>query len=189
MTYNSLFGFLALITYITTLIPSNLVKVFPDTKKWQINRFLLKYRRFLGLTAFSLSTNHALISIAKYNINPLSLETYRNYYTGTLAFIIFSILAFTSNNWSIRKLKRKWKVLHRFTYVAMFLLFWHILTLMEYSWTFLTPIALYLMNIISFIFLIRVVIESVELRAKKRNIEDKKPKILAEKSNQAKYDL
>jgi sulfoxide reductase heme-binding subunit YedZ len=162
MIYNHLFGFLALATYATTLIPSNIIKIFPHTKKWQINTFLLKKRRLLGLMAFSLSVNHALISLNKYEINLLHLGTYNTYFTGIISLAIFSLLAFTSNNWSIRQLKHKWKILHQLTYVAMFLLLWHILSMMKGSWTWLTPIALQLLMVTSLIFLSRLFINSKE---------------------------
>ena len=167
MICNHLFGFLALATYVTTLIPSNIIKIFPHTKKWQINTFLLKKRRLLGLMAFSLSVNHALISFCKYDINLLHLSTYRNYYTGIISLTIFGLLAFTSNNWSIRQLKRKWKILHQLTYVAMFLLLWHIVIMMQDSWTWLTPVALQLLIVTSLIFITRLSINSKKTILKK----------------------
>lgn len=172
MICNHLFGFLALATYAITLIPSNIIKIFPHTKKWQINTFLLKKRRLLGLMAFSLSINHALISFDKYNIHLLHLETYGTYYTGIVSLTIFGLLAFTSNSWSIRLLKHKWKILHRLTYVAMYLLLWHILIMMKDSWTWITPIALQLIIVTSLIFLTRLSIVSKEIIAKKLQVKN-----------------
>ncbi|MDX9866187.1 MAG: protein-methionine-sulfoxide reductase heme-binding subunit MsrQ [Anaerolineaceae bacterium] len=37
---------------------------------------------------------------------------------GLLGFLIFLALALTSNKWSIKKLKTRWKTLHRFIYLA-----------------------------------------------------------------------
>lgn len=178
MTCNSLFGFIALATYVTTLIPSNIIKIFPHTKKWQINRFLLKKRRLLGLTAFSLSVNHALISLNKHDINLLNLETYNTYYTGIISLTIFSALAFTSNNWSIRRLKRKWKTLHQLTYVAMFLLLWHILSMMKDSWTWITPVAIQLIMVIALIFLTNLVVTSKEMIARKLRLNNQARQLL-----------
>ena len=172
MICNHLFGFLALATYAATLIPSNIIKIFPHTRKWQINTFLLRRRRLLGLMAFSLSVNHTLISLNKYEINLLHLETYNTYYTGIISLAIFSLLAFTSNNWSIRQLKHKWKILHQLTYVAMFLLLWHILTMMKDSWTWLTPIALQLLIVTSLIFLTRLFITSKKMIVKKLQVKN-----------------
>ena len=170
MTSNSFFGFLALATYVTTLIPSNIAKVFPPTKKWKINRFLVKHRRILGLTAFALSIDHIVISLAKYDISLLDLATYQTYYTGVAAFIILTLLAFTSNEWSINKLKRNWKTLHQLTYVAMFLLLWHIFALMKHSCTWLTPIALYLISLVSIIFVLSLLIAGKNTFKKKVKI-------------------
>lgn len=171
MTCNSLFAFLTLATYVATLIPSNIIKIFPHTKKWQINRFLLKKRRLLGLTAFALSVNHTLISLDKYDINLLELSTYKTYFTGITSLLVFSLLAFTSNNWSIRQLKHKWNILHQLTYVAMFLLLWHILMMKQDSWTWITPIALQLLIVTSLIYLTRLIVNSTETILKKLQVK------------------
>ena len=44
---------------------------------------------------------------------------------GAAGLIILIILAVTSNNWSMRKLGKKWKLLHRLAYVAAVVLLWH----------------------------------------------------------------
>jgi methionine sulfoxide reductase heme-binding subunit len=178
VTINSLFGFLALITYVLTLIPSNLTKVFPHTRQWKINRYLLKQRRFLGLTAFALSLDHVIISLSKYHIGLLSLETYQSYYTGIFVFLIFTILAFTSNNWSIRKLKQKWKLLHQLTYVALILLFLHILSLMNRNWTFLTPIGLHIVSFVFLMYLTRLLLSVTEVIHQKIYASRQLPKLL-----------
>lgn len=179
MICNHLFGFLALATYIATLIPSNISKIFPHTKKWQINRFLLSKRRLLGLMVFSLSVSHTLISLNKYNINLLHGKTYSTYYTGIVSLMIFGVLAFTSNNWSMRHLKHKWKILHQLTYVAMFLLLWHILMMTQDSWTWITPIALQSIAIASLIFLTRLIINSKKILIKTLQLGDRELKLLS----------
>lgn len=184
MTTNSIFGFMALIVYVMTLIPSNLAKVFPYTKQWTINRYLLKQRRFLGLTAFALSAGHVIISFAQYQINLLFVETYITYYTGISIFIIFTILAFTSNNWSIRQLKQhKWRLLHQLTYVAMTLLLWHIWTVMKSSWTVLTPIGLYLISFAFFMYITRLLIVGIRNLLKNTRSPQELPKLLPAKLN------
>lgn len=162
MTINSLFAFLALMVYLATLVPSNLAKVFPHTKRWKFNRYLLKQRRLLGLTAFSLSLDHVIISVTEKQINLLSLETYKTYYTGFSVLTIFTILAFTSNNWSIRKLKQKWKLLHQLTYVALVLLVCHF-GFMNDTWTILTPVGLSLMSLVFFLYVTRLIVTGVKI--------------------------
>jgi methionine sulfoxide reductase heme-binding subunit len=179
MSINNLFGFLALITYLLTLIPSNLAKVFPHTTRWKINCYLLKQRRFLGLTAFALSLDHVIISLNKYHIGLLSLETYKTYYTGIFVFIIFAILAFTSNDWSIRQLtQKKWKLLHQLTYVALVLLLLHILGLMNSNWTFLTPIGLHITSLVFFMYVTRLLFSGIKVIRQKNQASRQLPKLL-----------
>jgi sulfoxide reductase heme-binding subunit YedZ len=45
--------------------------------------------------------------------------------TGWIAFVIFVALALTSNNWSVKQIGRRWKMLHRFVYVAAIFTFAH----------------------------------------------------------------
>ena len=45
--------------------------------------------------------------------------------TPLVAMLIFTALAVTSNNTSVRKLGKRWKVLHRFVYAAAILTFLH----------------------------------------------------------------
>lgn len=182
MNINSFFAFLALIAYVITLIPSNLSKVFPHIKQWAITRYLLKHRRLFGLTAFSLSLDHVIISLAKYHINLLDIKTYTTYYTGISIFVIFTILAFTSNIWSIRKLKNKWKLLHQLTYIAMFLLLWHINSLMNISWTILTPIGLNCLSLAALIYISRLMMSGVEIIRKKIYSPPELPQLLSTKA-------
>ena len=136
------FGFLALISYITTLIPTILRIVFPQTRKTKIRKLLHKHRRQIGLIAFALASAHGWLLIAKRNIDFFDLDTYWVYIQGIATLLIFTLLAVTSNNWSMRKLKCNWKKLHSLTYLAMFLLAWHVWDKMSGHWSFLTPIGL-----------------------------------------------
>lgn len=136
------FGFLALISYITTLLPTILRIVFPQTRKTKIRKLLRKHRRQIGLIAFALASAHGWLLIAKRNIDFFDLDTYWVYIQGIATFLIFTLLAVTSNNWSMRKLKCNWKKLHSLTYLAMFLLAWHVWDKMSGHWSFLTPIGL-----------------------------------------------
>jgi methionine sulfoxide reductase heme-binding subunit len=173
VTINSLFGFLALIIYALTLIPSNLTKVFPHTKQWKINRYLLKQRRFLGLTAFALSLDHVIISLNKYQISLLSIKTYQTYYTGIFILIIFAVLAFTSNDWSIRQLtQKKWRLLHQLTYVALVLMLLHI------NWTFLTPMGLHIVSFVSFMYVTRLLFSRIKVIRQKNQASRQLPKLL-----------
>lgn len=148
-------GFLALSSYIATLLPTILRIVFPQTKKSHLRQFLLKYRRQIGLIAYVFALAHGWLLIVKRNIDFLDLDTYGVYIQGIATLIIFTLLAVTSNNWSIKKLKRNWKKLHSLTYSAMFLLTWHIWDKMSTHWSFLTPIGLIGLIIIISLFIRR----------------------------------
>lgn len=47
-------GFLALVSYIVTLLPTILKIVFPQTKATGLPQLLLKHRRLIGIIAFFL---------------------------------------------------------------------------------------------------------------------------------------
>lgn len=48
-------------------------------------------------------------------------------FVGALAFVVLLVLAATSNRWSIRKLGRRWKSVHRSIYAALALVLLHML--------------------------------------------------------------
>ena len=160
MSLVSISGFTALITYILSIVPKNLTTVFPSTKKLKIIKLLFKRRKFIGLSTFFWASIHATIAISHKNIDLLSINTYFNYYSGTSAFIIFTLLAVTSNKFSMKKLKKNWKALHNFTYVAMIMLLIHVWSMMKSNWTELTGIGLCLLIFIAIIYLIRLYIDS-----------------------------
>lgn len=159
MSLVSISGFIALIAYILSIVPKNVTTVFPFAKKNKFIKLLFKYRKHTGLSAFFWSSIHATITISHLNINLLTLNTYQHYYSGTTAFAIFILLAITSNKFSIKKLKNKWKVLHSLTYVAMVMLFIHVWAMMENNWTKLTGVGLCLLGSITIMYLIRLYID------------------------------
>lgn len=170
MSLISISGFIALITYILSIVPKNITTVFPSTKKLKVIKLLFKYRKHIGLTTFFWASVHASITISHYNIDLLSLNTYFNYYSGISAFIIFTLLAATSNKFSIKRLKKNWKVLHNLTYVAMILLLIHIWVLMKNNWSNFTGIGLFLLGSIAIIYFIRLSINlDLSLWQGKRN--------------------
>lgn len=162
----NLLGFLALITYILTLLPTCLKVVFPSFKKNIIPVLLLRFRRQVGILAFLLALGHAWLLVIKRNLDFLDLKTYEIYVQGCLTFIIFTILAVTSNDWSVKKLKKNWRKLHQLTYLAMFLLAWHIYDKMFGQWSFITPLALIAILIIIILFLIRQYLKWQEAKFK-----------------------
>ena len=122
--------------------------VFPKLKKAKILIDLLKYRRQIGIIAFLFGLIHAALIVIKRNVDLFDLKTYQISLEGTAILIIFALLTFTSNDWSIKKMKNNWRKLHQLTYTAMFLLLWHIQEKMSGHWNFITPIELILMTVV-----------------------------------------
>ncbi|BAY29073.1 ferric reductase-like transmembrane component protein [Nostoc carneum NIES-2107] len=151
---NSL-GFLALAAYIFTLLPTNLRVVFPETKQTSIPKWLLKYRRIIGILAFCLALLHGFLLVKKRDFDFLDPRTYWIYIQGISTFTVFTLLAITSNDWSVKRLRKNWKKLHSLTYLAMFLLTWHVWDKMSEHWSYYTPIELIAMVTIIALFLKR----------------------------------
>ncbi|MBD0386753.1 MAG: ferric reductase-like transmembrane domain-containing protein [Nostoc sp. C3-bin3] len=160
-------GFIALVSYIATLLPTTLRIVFPQTKETGIPQWLLKHRRNIGIIAFFLALGHGFLMVQKRNFDFFDIKTFWIYFQGVSTFIIFMLLSITSNNWSIKKLKKNWKQLHKLTYVAMFILIWHIWDKMSGHWTYLTPISLIATTLITVLFIIRLWIEHQNKQQKK----------------------
>lgn len=137
-------GLIALVTYCITLLPTILRTVFTQTKETGIPKWLLKRRRIIGLISFFLALAHGFMMIQKRNFDFFDLKTFLIYIQGISTFAIFTVLAITSNDWSVKKLKSNWKKLHKLTYLAMFILAWHIWDKMSGHWTYLTPISIVL---------------------------------------------
>lgn len=86
---------------------------------------LLKFRRMLGLLAFTYVALHLLVWLVL-DVGILSQIwadiVKRPYITiGMASFLLLLPLAVTSNNWSVRKLGAGWRKLHRLAYVAVVL--------------------------------------------------------------------
>lgn len=149
------FGFIATLAYVATLIPSNLRVAFPAFRYTALCKVLKKNRREVGLWTFVLSVLHACFVLYHHDPNLTEMEFYRKSISGLLLLFIFSLLAITSNNWSIRKLRKNWKRLHSLTYVALFIIPWHIVHKMAYQWSTMTSISITLVINIICIWLFR----------------------------------
>ncbi len=159
----NILGFLSLLSYVFTLLPSLLKIVFPITKKSRFINWLLKHRRHLGVAAFSLGLNHGVLLLMERHVNFLDLQTYTKYYQGFSLLFIFTLLAVTSNDKTVKSLKSNWKKLHKLTYLLIFLLPWHILGQMSGGWTYLTPIGVVVTIFIAVLFIFRKSKEQLKL--------------------------
>tara|TARA_R110001606_G_scaffold114653_1_gene242203 strand:- start:8 stop:613 length:606 start_codon:yes stop_codon:yes gene_type:complete len=86
-------------------------------------KFVNRYRRFIGLTAFFYALLHFVIYLVLFAglswtwiSSDLVEKPY--IYVGTLALVILAILALTSTKAMMRRLGKKWKSLHRLMYLA-----------------------------------------------------------------------
>jgi sulfoxide reductase heme-binding subunit YedZ len=95
--------------------------------------WLVRFRRMLGLYAFFYACVHLLIYLKLYAnldwptlVDDLSRRRY--IIAGFSAWLLLLPLALTSTKWSIRKLGKRWQVLHRLVYVAA------VLGIIHYWW-------------------------------------------------------
>ena len=97
---------------------------FPDAH-WP--NWLLQRRRYIGVASFAYAALHTAVYLERKSDLGLIVDEASEFYmwTGWLAFAIFLGLALTSNDWSVRQMRRGWKKLHRWTYLAALLVFAH----------------------------------------------------------------
>ncbi len=109
---------------ILTMAISPLRLMFPGAR-WP--RWLLHRRRYFGVAAFVYGMMHTVIYIDRKQSIDLIIKEGSDFsmWTGWLALVIFVALAITSNDASVRLLKRGWKKLHRWVYLAAILVFIH----------------------------------------------------------------
>jgi sulfoxide reductase heme-binding subunit YedZ len=162
----NILGFLALLSYSATILPSITRIVFPATKQSRQIVWLLKYRRYIGVAAFSFGLNHGVLIIIQRRLDLMALETYIHYFQGCTILVIFTLLAITSNDQAVKLLKKNWKRLHQLTYIAIFLLPWHILDKMSGHWSKLTPLAVMVLSAVAILFARKCWLEKATTRSK-----------------------
>jgi sulfoxide reductase heme-binding subunit YedZ len=90
-------------------------------------RWLMRNRRYFGVATFFYALLHTIVyvgrqaTVSKVVEDSLSFEMW----TGWLALLLFFLLALTSNDYSVRRLRSAWKKLHRWVYAAAILSFLH----------------------------------------------------------------
>ena len=116
---------------ILTLAVTPIRKVLPKAK---ISSWLMKHRRAFGVASFGYAALHTFVYLErKWGFGYIQEEAQNlDLLTGWIAFVIFVILAITSNNSSVRALRKNWQHLHRTVYIATGLTFAHwVLTSIE----------------------------------------------------------
>jgi methionine sulfoxide reductase heme-binding subunit len=142
--FSNFLGLLSVVIYIGSLLPGIISSILPNLKKNKMIVILLRHRRFLGVSAFLLALNHGVLQFVKQDISLLESSTYIHYFQGLTMIVIMTCLALTSSDESVKVLKKKWKSIHKLTYLIPFLLPWHILDKMSGHWSFATPAAVLL---------------------------------------------
>lgn len=89
--------------------------------------WLLQRRRYFGLASFAYALLHTVVYLDRKQTLALIIEEGMEFsmWTGWAAFLVFIAHAATSNDASVRRLKRAWKKLHRWVYAAAILVFAH----------------------------------------------------------------
>lgn len=102
---------------IVAMIISPLRVMFPKNRFWL---WMTRRRRYLGVAAFSYAFAHTGLYIVDMGslTNVLGEALLLGIWTGWLAMFIFVPLAITSNDWSVKRLGRKWKRLQQAVYIA-----------------------------------------------------------------------
>lgn len=111
--------------------------LFPDSKSvlW-----LLRSRRAIGIAACGYGVLHTVFYLideggfagALGDINDLEIIA------GWIAMAVFAVLGMSSNNWSMRWLGKRWKIIQRSAYLAVLLSFIHWFLLGHYLISLLT---------------------------------------------------
>jgi sulfoxide reductase heme-binding subunit YedZ len=90
-------------------------------------RWLRRRRRYLGVATFAYALLHAAVYLERQQSFDRILEDAMAaaMWTGWVALVVLLVLAATSNDASVRRLGRRWPLLHRTVYVAAVLSFAH----------------------------------------------------------------
>ena len=85
--------------------------------------WLVQYRRLIGLFAFFYGTLHMLTYVwldQFFDVHSMLRDVVKRPFItmGTLSYVSMIPLALTSTQWSIRKLGKKWQMLHRLAYLS-----------------------------------------------------------------------
>jgi len=90
-------------------------------------RWLLRQRRYLGVSCFCYALIHLAVYLRQFpDVADLIWQlSDPEIALGWLAILILLILAVTSNNFSVKHLRNRWKTLHRLVYPAAALIYLH----------------------------------------------------------------
>jgi len=119
-----LYGNLAMILLVIIVFLKPLSQIFT----WKWFKIGVAFRRQLGVAAFWCALFHGMLYVRLYDL--FSLESFIGkgntlYLLGVVGLIGMILLGITSNNFSVRLLKKRWKQLHYSVYGIFFVVLWH----------------------------------------------------------------
>ena len=106
------------------LLATPLRRLF-TTARW--TQWLVRYRRDVGVAVFAYAAAHTCAYLLR-EADPAQIiadAMTAGILTGWLALLIFLPLALTSNDYSVRRLRRRWRTLHRLVYAGALLTLAH----------------------------------------------------------------
>lgn len=92
--------------------------------------FVIKYRRMIGLFSFFYASLHVLLFVwleHLFNLSEIVADVFKRPFItiGFICFCVLTVLAATSTDKMKRRLKKKWKTLHKAIYIASLLCILH----------------------------------------------------------------
>jgi sulfoxide reductase heme-binding subunit YedZ len=93
----------------------------------------IKLRKSAGLWAFAFASLHVLLYIREAKLDWLTLPMHSYLALGLTGLVTLAALAITSNRWSMQRLGKNWKRLHRLVYLAGLAVVTHSLLAMTMS--------------------------------------------------------
>ncbi len=118
-------GKAATILFVIVSCITPLKMVFP---KVSLVNVLVFHRRQIGVSVFVYALLHLVIYYFYTGTWEIFLEDWNKLFilSGIIALALLLVLAVTSNNWSLKRLgPKRWKQIHRLSYLIMFLLIFH----------------------------------------------------------------
>lgn len=106
------------------LAATPLILMFPGQA---VSRWIMRHRRAFGVASFAYAALHTVVYVERETAfsEILADAATVEYATGWVALVIFTVLAATSNDAAVRRLRQAWRRLHRLVYAAAVLTFAH----------------------------------------------------------------
>ena len=148
-------GEISLILYILTLLPGMITRLqWMPSVTTLVGSIITPFRRHLGILMFitawmhfSLTTSLPQLIANGFDTSKIELMLFQ--WMGQIAWWLLMPLWLTSNDTSMKYLGKWWKRVHRLTYIALFLIFFHV-ALQQANWMYVLGIIIVL-QVISWI--------------------------------------